>query len=88
MMSNNLNTILKCICIAVLSVVVVNLISFLLEIATNGLGDNWFYKWKHGMFYVDDKPVGFMWGETKTNVFMVVMFIISMIKNWKKGGFA
>ncbi len=90
-MNKNLKTILNCIGIALLALLIVNLISFGFDLIQNGMGENWYFRFKHGVFYSNDKPAGLIFGSAKANGFMFlifIIFIIFMFRNFRKGNFS
>lgn len=87
-MRTNLQTILACFGIAILAILFVNLISFGLEIVQNGFNENWSFRFKHGVFYLGDKPSGLILGSAKANGFMIFVFTLAIIRNYQKGNFS
>ena len=87
-MNKTLRLILDCIGIAVLALFIVNLSLFGFELIKNGIGDNWSFLLKHGVFYSNGNPIGLVLGSPKANGFMLLIFLLNVTWNYRKGKFS
>lgn len=84
-MNKNIKTILNCFGIAILALIIVNLISFGIEIAQTEISKNWSFLFEQGTFYIDDKPTGLIFGSAKANGFMMLIFLVALFGKYRKG---
>lgn len=83
-MNKNLKIILNCIGITIITYIVVNTISFLIDFYQMEPISEWSFKWKHGTFFINSAPSGLQFGETKTYGFLLLIFFTTMILSYKK----
>jgi len=76
----NLRVILNCLGVAILSLIIINLFAFGFELIRNGIGETWSIKLQHGMFYIDDNPIGMQIGSRIGNGFIFAIFFVLLFK--------
>lgn len=86
-MNANFKVLLKCIGFAFLAFLIVNLIAFVIEIAREPKNEIYQVGFNDGVFYYNNKPTGLVWGNIRTIGFLVLMFIVAFLHNYKKGRF-
>lgn len=86
-MSKNLQIVLRCAGIALAALLIWNSLAFLYTSLTTDLGDNWIFQYKHGAFTVNGTPVGLPWGEMRTTLFVLMMFLWLLSRNYRQGNF-
>lgn len=83
-MNNNLKSILKALSYAVLLLIFINLIYFLIAYKNSELIENWSIVFKHGTFSLNEKLIGLKLWSSEANGIMLVMFIITLFKEYQK----
>lgn len=84
-MGRQLVILLGCIGMALISLLIINFIMFGLEVAETGLGQYWEFRFKHGVFYLNDEPVGLALGSSGAYIFLFVVFIVLLLQSKRKG---
>lgn len=84
-MDNNFKALLNALALAVLALLIVNLIAFGVDIAQYGIGENWHFRFKHAVFYLNDRPSGLILGSSKATGLMFVVFIYSLFRSFRMG---
>lgn len=84
-MKNKFKAILNCIGITLITLIIVNTISFLIDFKNLNFVGDWSIKWKYGTYFINDVPSGLKLGEPKTYGFLVFIFIVTLVVSLKKG---
>ena len=82
-MNTTFRTILKGLGFAVITLLIINLVGFALELIRSGISEDWMFKFKHGVFYVNGSPTGLAFGQTSANIIMIVAFLFYLFNNRK-----
>ena len=83
-MQKHLRIMLSCLGLAILTLVIVNLFAFGYELLSNGIGETWSIKLHHGMFYIDDNPIGMQIGSKLGNGFIFAIFFVLLFNTYRK----
>lgn len=84
-MDKNFKSVLNALGLALLVLLLVNLIAFGIDVARHGIGENWSFRFKHGVFYLDERPSGLVFGSPQATWLMLVVFIASLFRSYKAG---
>ena len=84
-MSKDTQIILQCAALALGSLLVFNLIAFLVTLLRTNMQTSWDFRYKLATFYVNNEPVGLPWGEGKTFLFVILMFVWLLSRQYRKG---
>jgi len=79
----NLKTILKAIGYAVLTLLLINLIYFIIELNTKDIIDNWKIAYKHGTFAINGNNVGLSITDEKAIGIMLIPFLYTLYNGYK-----
>lgn len=83
-MNKKSKIILNCVGIAIITFLIVNTISFLIDFYKMDLVGEWSFKWKHGTFFINDLPSGLKFGESNSYGFLLLIFFVALVINFKK----
>jgi len=84
-MNNNLKSVLKALGYAALILIFINLIYFLIAYKNSELTENWSIAFKYGTFSLNEKLIGLELWSSKANGIMLIMFIITLFREYQKG---
>lgn len=82
---DNLKSVLKGLAYTALSFIGLNFILFLYKILVKGIQQTWSYNYKHGSFYLDGEPAGFVFGSDQATLFLTSVFFFLLIRYFIKG---
>jgi hypothetical protein len=81
----NTKTLLKALGYAILTLLVVNLIYFIIELNTTNLSNEWSFAFKHGTFKINEQLIGLKLWSSKANGLMILVFSVTLFKEYRKG---
>lgn len=84
-MNKNLNAVLKASGYAALTLIIINLIYFGIEIYNTGTEEISHAGFKNAAFYINDKVLGFELKNPKAILIMLLVFVYIMRKEYQKG---
>lgn len=82
---DNLKSVLKSIAYTAATFILLNATIFIYKIISKGIGESWSYNYKHGSFYLNDEPAGFVFGSDQATLFMTSVFFFLIIRYFIKG---
>jgi hypothetical protein len=83
----NTKILLRAIGYSFLVLLLVNLIYFIIELNATNLFKNWSIMFKYGTFRINDKLVGLKLWSAKANGLMLLVFLIIVFQEFRKGNF-
>lgn len=86
-MDNDIKAGLQCLGMTAIAFILLNLAATLIKVVQSGIGDTWTFNFKHGSFYIDGEPAGFILGSPQATLVMTFVFFFYAYKNYKKGNF-
>ena len=81
----NTKTLLKALGFAILTLIIVNIIYFMIALKNTELLNNWNIVFKHGTFRINEQITGLKLFSSKANGIMLVVFISVLLSEYKKG---
>ena len=81
----NIKNLLKALGFAILTLVIVNIIYFMIALKNTELLNNWNIVFKHGTFRINDQIIGLKLFSSKANAIMLLIFISVLLSELKKG---
>jgi hypothetical protein len=85
--TKNIKILLRAIGYSILVLLLVNLIYFIIELNTTNLFKNWSIMFKYGTFKINDKLAGLKLWSAKANGLMLLVFLIVIFQEYRKGNF-
>lgn len=83
-MNKQSKIILNSIGISILAFIVINTISFLIQLSNTELVNEWNFKWNDGTYYINNNPTGLELWNSEAVGFLFLIFIVSFIMGLKK----
>lgn len=83
-MNKHLKIILLSIGTAILTYLLVNLLFFGFHLIHHGIGQDWSVGFKHGVFYHNGSPTGFILWSSGANSILIIGFIVSLWSRYSK----
>ncbi len=81
----NMKILLKALGFAILSLIIVNIIYFMVALKNIELLNNWNVVFKHGTFRINEQITGLKLFSSKANGIMLIVFISVLLTEYKKG---
>jgi len=79
----HLKAFVKSIVFTLTALFVLNSIIFILEFTGHTMISDWDFKLDYGTFFINNIATGFEYGNKETNILLIVLFIISILLNFK-----
>ena len=76
---------LKCVAIALLALLLVNLMAFGIVAFQTDRSNGWSYAYDDFMFFVNGKPAGLVWKSTEAILLTLTVFSLALYRSYKKG---
>lgn len=80
----NTKTLLKALGFAILTLIIVNVIYFIIALKNTELLNNWSIVFKHGTFRINEQITGLRLLSSKANGIMLIVFISVLLSEYKK----
>jgi len=87
-MNKNLSLVLRAAGAAALALLVINLLTFGVQVLRQGAGAEWSFRFKHAVFYLGDVPAGWALGSLQANALMLVIFMYVIFRYYRRGEFS
>jgi hypothetical protein len=84
-MNKNLSLVLRAAGAAALALLVINLLTFGVQVLRQGAGAEWSFRLKHAVFYLGDVPAGWALGSVQANALMLVVFLYVLFRYYQRG---
>ena len=86
-MDKDIKALLRCLGMTALAFISLNLIALIITVIIYGLGETWTFNFKHGSFYIDGEPAGFIYSSPQAILIMTLVFFFYAYKEYRKDNF-